>query len=443
MKIFRFKYTFQILFLIAVALIFNGNLYAQTGRVLNLKEAISIAENNNPDLRIAFFDQMKAEYRVKEAYAENLIPNISMNSTYSRSFKRQVFEIMGQRFEIGSDNTIINTFQVQEPIPVLGTPVFSGIKIAQYYEELQVENVAGIRSKIRADVKKAFYNVLLLKEVIAVNENSIINARENLRVVEARYNAGVALEFDFIRAKVKIDNILPALNQAQNNLVLAKQNLRNILGVSPLENLDVTGKFDYDSVEVWSSTEQLMERIIKNNHAIKQLNIGRLINEELVEIDEASFMPRLYVFGSITTQAQENDDKNIFKYRFFNSINAGVGLNWDLNFIKKNHKLKQSMLEVKKSEEQIRSVVDKVRLQSESILLRMEDARNRVIAQAMNVDQANRGLQLARTGFLSGVVNQIDVLDSELLVSQVQLGYVQAIYDYLVARTELEQLLEK
>jgi outer membrane protein TolC len=35
------------------------------------------------------------------------------------------------------------------------------------------------------------------------------------------------------------------------------------------------------------------------------------------------------------------------------------------------------------------------------------------------------------------------VVNAQLALSQIQLTYLQAIYDYLVARTDLEQLLEK
>jgi outer membrane protein TolC len=73
----------------------------------------------------------------------------------------------------------------------------------------------------------------------------------------------------------------------------------------------------------------------------------------------------------------------------------------------------------------------------------MEDAKNRIVSQRENVAMAERGLELANISFKSGVINQIDVFDAELLESQVRLAYVQAIFDYQNARAELEQLLEK
>jgi len=155
-----------------------GITYSQNVKTLSLHDAINLAKRNNHDYVIARLDKLKAERKVSEVYSENLVPTITLNSRYTRSFKKQTFNISGQTFEIGSDNSINTTIDVSEPIPFLGTPVMNGIKIAEYYERIQDENVSQVESKVKADVKKSFYNVLLLKEVIELNQQSIINAEE-------------------------------------------------------------------------------------------------------------------------------------------------------------------------------------------------------------------------------------------------------------------------
>ncbi len=438
----------KIIFALSVFLLFQANeAFSQNIKVVNLQEAISIAKKNNSELVIAKIDKMKAEEKVSEVYAENLIPSLSLSSQYSRALKKQFFNIdfagVTQRFAIGSDNTIQATLNVSEPIPVLGTPVFSGIRIAQIYSKMQEENVSGIETKIETDVKKAYLNVLLLKDVIDVNQKSLTNSEENLRVVESRYNAGILTEFDYLRAKVKVESIKPSLQQSKNNLILSKKVLKSAMGIKTDEDIDVTGRLTYDSAEVFGSTEALIRKITEENVAIRQLKLNRLLNDELVTVEQASFMPKIYLFGQYLLQAQEDDGKPLWRYGYNNSINVGIGLSWDLNFIKSNHREEQSLLEVKKNEEQILDVKDKLKTQAQSILLRIEDAKNRIIAQRETVVMAERGVELADISFKSGVINQIDVLDAELTLSQIRLGYLQAIYDYLTAKAELEQLLEK
>ncbi len=424
-------------------IIFVSAAYSQSVRTLTLYDAINLAKRNNSDYVIAKLDKLKAEKQVSEVYSENLVPNITFGSRYTRSFRKQTLSFAGQTFEIGSDNSITTTLDVSEPIPFLGTPVFNGIRIAEYYNRIQEENLKSVETKIKSDVKKSFYNVLLLKEVITLNQQSIDNAQENLRVVEARYRAGVALEYDYIRAKVKVETLKPQLTQSENNLEIAKQFLKNNIGLKDEQNIDVTGSLAYDSLEVWGSTDELIKKISSSNVAIRQLKLSKKINEQLVDIDYANYLPKFYVFGQWSSQANENDGRSLTGYRFYNSIVAGIGLNWNLNLFRNSYKEEQSKIEVLKSEEQIVKTKELLKTQTRSIILKIEDARNRIRSQQEIVNTAQRGYDLAVISYKSGVLNQIDVVDAELALSQVKLAYIQAIYDYLIARSELEQLLEK
>ncbi len=423
--------------------VFTGITISQNVTKLTLFDAINLAKKNNPDYVIARLDKMKADKKVSEVYSENLLPTLTLSSRYARSFRKQTINIFGQNFEIGSDNSITTTLDVSEPIPFLGTPVFNGIRIAEYYQRIQDENVKSVETKIKTDVKKSFFNVLLLKEVIKLNNQSISNAEENLRVVEARYKAGVALEYDFIRAKVKVETLRPQLTQSENNLEIAKKFLKNNIGLKDNNDVDVIGELSYDSTEVWGTTDALIKKISEENVAIRQLKLSKKINEQLADVDYANYLPKFYVFGQWSNQASENDDRSIGSYRFYNSITAGIGMSWSLNLFRNSYKEDQSLIEIKKSEETISKTKELLKTQTQSVLLKIEDAKNRIRSQQELVNTAQRGYDLALISYKSGVLNQIDVVDAEFALSQVKLAYIQAIYDYLNARSELEQLLEK
>jgi outer membrane protein TolC len=426
-----------------VIFVLSGAVYSQNVRTLTLYDAINLAKKNNSDYILAKLDKLKAEKKVSQVYSENLVPSMSLSSRYTRNFKKQTINIFGETFELGSDNSIITSFDVTQSIPFLGTPIMNGIRIAEYYEKIQDENIKRTEANVKADVKKAFYTVVLLKEVIKVNTEGITNATENLRVVEARYKAGVALEYDYIRAKVALETLTPQLSQSQNNLEIAKKNLKNAIGLKDNQDVDVTGTIAYDSTEVWGSTDDLIRSISEKNVAVRQLKLNKKINEELVDVEFANYLPKLYLFGQYLLQANEDDNRSVTLYRFNNAVLAGIGLSWNLNVFSTGYKEDQSEIEVKKSDEQILKTKELLKTQAESVLLKIEDAKNRVRVQKENVTTAERGYELANISYKSGVLNQIDVVNAQLALSQIQLTYLQAIYDYLIARTDLEQLLEK
>ncbi len=417
---------------------------SQTVKSYTLEQAISEAYNNNSELVNARYDKMKADYKVTEAWNEGLIPTVDFSFTYGRYFKKPVINIFGQNFEIGLDNQSNATLQITEPIPILGTPVFQGIKIAEYYSNLTAENLFAVKNKIRTDVKKSFLNVLLLKEIVEVNASALKNSQDNLNVVELRYKNGTATEFDYLRAKVKVETLKPNVSQAENNFQLSKKALKNTMGMKHEDEIDVIGRLSYDSLEIYEMYEdELIKKISENNVTIRQLKINKLINEELVNVDRLNFLPKLYLYGQWQNSSNENDDRSFSAYRFNNAITAGIGLNWRFNFFTNSYKKKQSELEVKKNEETIIDVKQKLKIQSQGILLRIEEAKSRIKANYETIKLAERGYELANSSFKSGVVRQIDVLDAELLLTQSRLAYLNSIYDYMTAKSDLEQLLEK
>lgn len=418
-------------------------LYAQKLKILTIEEAVAEALKNNSDIITARLEQIKAKNKVSETYNESLLPTLTLSTQYIRAFKKPVFDIFGQKYEIGTDNQITNTLSASEPIPFLGTPILQGIRIAEYYAALQAENVAAVETRVKSEVKKAFYNVLLLKEVVQINKQSLQNALSNLEVVEKKYKAGTETEFNLLRARVKVENIKPSLAQSENNLSLAKKALKNTIGLKSSDEIDVSGTLTYDSTEIIGNMDEILYKIAESNVAIRQLNISKKINDELVKIDNANFLPKLYLFGQYQLNASENDGKYFFNYRYFNVFNAGIGLSWNLNFVSNSFKKQQSLVDVKKTEEMIIDTKNKLKLSGQSIIQTMEDAKNRIIANRENIRLAEKGYDLAVTSFRNGVITQIDVLDAELILNQTRLAYVQSIYDYLKAKTELEQLLER
>jgi outer membrane protein len=433
----------KLIIFICITLIGFSNSFAQYKKSYTLGDAISEAMKNNTTLINARFDKLKATEKVSQTYNENLIPTFTLSSMYYHTYKKQIISIFGQNYEMGLDNTITHTFEASEPLPFLGTPVFSGIRIAEYYANLQKENVASVESKIKTDVKKSYYNVLFLKEVLEVNSKSLQNSIDNLTVVETRYRNGVNTEFDFLRAKVKVESTKPNVSQSESNLAISKKLFKNALGLKGNEDVDVIGILNYDSAEVMGSTDDILKKIAENNVSVRQLNISQLINKELVTIDNASYLPKLYLFAQYQFAANENNDKSLLDWRYYNIFYAGIGLKWDLNFFRNTYKKNQSVLDVKKTDETIIDVKQKLKIAGQNIISKMEDAKKRITANLETVKLAERGLELANISFKNGVINQIDVLDAELMVNQSKLAYLQAIYDYLTAKAELEELLEK
>ncbi len=246
-----------------------------------------------------------------------------------------------------------------------------------------------------------------------------------------------------MRAKVRLDNSVPDLSQSERNLEISKKILLNEIGLKNQQEIDVTGELLYDSTEVWQSTDEMISNIAKNNIEVKQLEILKNINQQLVRVDKANYLPKVFVFGQYTLFSSENDGQPILDYRFSNTLFVGFGLDWNLNLFRNSFKVKQSELEVKKNDEQLLQLKQGLKLRAESAIIALEDAKERIISRKNTLKLAERALDLANTSYQAGVINLIDVQAAELSLSESRLAFLQAIYDYQIAKAEIEKLLDQ
>ena len=96
--------------------------------------------------------------------------------------------------------------------------------------------------------------------------------------------------------------------------------------------------------------------------------------------------------------------------------------------------------------------VDQMRMQREdlerSVAMQVDVARDniqlnvkQIASSAESVGQAERAHDIMSKSFNLGAASYLDLRDSELALTRARLAYYQAIYNYLVADSDLEQLL--
>ena len=422
----------------------NSHLWSQQVQTINnVDQAINLAYKNNSSIISARLDKLQAQERVSEVYSDNLLPSVNLNSRFQRAIRKQVLDIGGQQFEVGSDNSFSNLIDVRESLPILGTPVFAAIRIADYYEQTQEQNIIKTEIDVKKKVKDAYYSSLLAKSIVDINKLTQKNSEDNFIAVEKKYKIGTATEFDYLRAKVRLDNSNPQLSEAERNYQISRKILLNEIGLKDQQDIEVQGELTYDSTEIMLTTDEIIENIAKDNIEIQQLEVLKNINKELVKVDKANYLPKLSVFAQYTLFSNENDGQPILDYRFGNTLFIGVGLDWNLNLFRNSYKVKQSEIEVKKNDEQLAQLKQGLKLRAESSIIALEDARERISSRRKTVILAERALELANASYEAGVINQIDVQAAELSLSESRLTYLQAIYDYQIAKAELEKLLQK
>jgi outer membrane protein TolC len=416
---------------------------AQEPVSLTLQQAIDVALKNNRDIATQRLEIENADAQVTEAFG-NALPTLTLNARYTRNLQKQVFYFPGQDgivrpIEVGSDNAIQGDLTLNQVL--FNSAVFTGVGTAKTYAKISRQQLRAKAADVVLAVRRAYYTAQLAGQVLQVNETLQSNAEQNMKNAQALYKAGLRAEFDAIRAEVQYANQQPVVVQARDNYAMAVDNLKLVLGYDDSHSIalaeTLTRPASLDQVE--PSVEQAKTLLEQYNATLQTLRLSNQVNKELIDINKSEYLPTLSFFGTYQQQAQAD---NFSDLEF--QPTSYVGLNLSLNLFngyKTDAKVEQARVAYEQSQLQLNQTENALKTQLESVLRRIDYARQRVTVSEQTIRQAERGYQIATVSYKAGTGTQLQINDADLALAQARLNQLNAVYDYNVALAELESLL--
>lgn len=405
--------------------------------VLTLEQALEIALSENPTVKVAEQEIEKTEYARKGAYAA-LFPQIDFSASYDRTIKKQVMYFDNQSVPVGTDNNYSLGFSAA--MPLVNAQLWKSLDISALDVELAVEQARSSKIDMVNQVKKSFFAVLLAKDSYEVFLESYHNAMENYLDIERKYNQGLIAEYDLIRADVTVKNTEPDVFQAENALALAKWQLKALMAVDLDLNIECQGELtDYETdmyTDYVSSDTNLVE-----NSSLVQMDIQTEQLQETLKMQKYEYIPTL----SLTTNYQWTSMNDNFKFKDYvwNPYSVvGVTLAVPIfsggskynNIRQTRITINQIKLQREDTERNLELAVKQYRDNMATNIKQLEAARKAV-------DQSERGYLIAQKRYDTGAGTLLEVNDAKLAMTQAKLNFNQAIYDYMVAKADLDKTL--
>lgn len=425
--------------------IFNSVPQSRQVLNLNLEKAISIALEKNSDLNIAKFNKSIADEKLSEAWGSAVFPEIKGSVNYRRALEKGVFTIetpfFSGTFPIGTDNVITANVTVDQPL--FTGALFIAVRIAQTYNKMAEKMYLSSRSQVIANVKQAYYGVLLSKEVLELSKENLELAKENLTNSEVMYSAGVISEYDLVRAKVQVQNLIPEVQSAENTFNLAKNYLLVVMGIDTEEEIEINDTLHFKPLNE-EDLRILKEQMQKNNPLISQLNLENQLRDDVVTAQFSQHIPSLYAFGNYQSEAQENDDREFSRWRYIASSNIGLNLKIPIfNGWQTSAKVEQAELDLKIAEENFKKTKLLLNNQLMETYLNLKTIKEKISAFQSTIEQAKLAYDIAEKRFKSGLGTQLELVDAMVSLTRAKVNYYSGIYDYEISSAKLDHLLGK
>jgi outer membrane protein len=128
--------------------------------------------------------------------------------------------------------------------------------------------------------------------------------------------------------------------------------------------------------------------------------------------------------------------------RFVNSLAIGIQLQVPIfSGFRRLARVEQARVGYQQALAQQEQLEELAKAELRTLIGNLREALARLEAQNRTVEQARRGYEIARARYRQGMGSQLELQDAELLLTQAEVNRLQAVYDALVARADLDRAM--
>ena len=458
--------------------------------VITLEQALEIGLSENVAVKVADMEITRTGYAKKGTYA-SLFPQIDASGSFQRTIKKQVmymdFDMSslaggmpgagsedgepslpdgteipdgvqipdgsqgegsgsdagsssdGGGFEVGRWNNW--SAGVSASMPLVNAQLWQSLKLSGLDVELAVEKARSSRLDMVTQVKNAFYATLFAKEAFEVYKQVYDNALQNLSETQRKYDAQKASEMELVRAKTTVASAIPNVYNAESSVILALWQLKAVLGVDLDMYIDVAGRLSDHAEHMFYDIHQHDSISLDRNTTMKQLAIQAEMLAQTIKLQQYATLPSLAVAFNFSLNAMTNDF-NFSEYRWTPHSFVALSLNIPI-FAggKRYNQIRQAKNQYDQVQLQTTNTERQLKIAIRQSLNTMETNMKSYYAAQDAVASAQKGYDITEASYKVGGSTLIELNDAQLALTQSRLSESQAIYNFLTAKSQLEQTL--
>jgi outer membrane protein len=406
-------------------------------RSVTLEEAIRLSARVQPAVVQAAADVRTADARRRSALGEYL-PIVSANSSASDFFSEGASRIDPITGQITSGNTTNRSLSTSFSASI---DLFTGFRRGADMRAARAGQEAADASLIDARFQQAltttnqFLDALAASQLLRVRESSVRRAEQQLKVSVAKLRAGSATRSDSLRSLVTLGTAQLDLITTQAQLAAAEANLARLIGIAGRVQAADDSAFyrvlpPVDTMELRTEAESKSPRVksAAASAAEARANVGA---------SRSSYWPSLSLSANTGWNGSRIND-----YNFQNQRQLSLGLRWTLfNGFQRELNIVQQEASQDLAEANASDAQRQVQAELITALAQLDAARQRIHITGISVAAATEDLRVQQERYRLGASTIVDLLTSQEALNQAEVDVVNARFDYLRAKAQIEALI--
>ncbi len=462
-----YKLYVLILMLFTVAVSADAIEDIKEGSTLSVDDCIELAVKNNPAVKN--YKEYINVYNARVGQSKaSYFPSIGAGAGYD-------YASTENKYISNHSNSASARIALNQLIYSFGK-VFSQVKMQKFYKisaEFDLQNAVLETSN---SVKNAYYGVLAAKADLDIQKaNVLVNERQYNRTKEF-FNEGLVSKIDLVNQEVYLSdakiNLVSAENAYQNSIIL----LNNAMSIVDAPNYQIanTETFNFKNNYAEINLLNIANTRTKSDGTIEPKDAVLTMQVEKTDIlENYKFKKYPYTLEEsvekgyknrpdlLSVQALQNAAKEALSYakkEYLPDLTGSVGYNWQNNsrystnglsvgaYLSANNiNIMDTRMKIKENKAQLEIAKNNVDLVKQNIFFEIQAAYVNMIQLEKNiplmqvkVKQTLENYELADARYDVGLGNFIELQDAKENYNNAQRDYVQTIYKYNVALTELQ-----
>jgi TolC family type I secretion outer membrane protein len=413
---------------LAVALLATPARAAAQVRAISLDDALELALRANPTMVQARSQLDVAHASRREAWG-GWLPDLSGSSSWSRN--------SSDRFDPTTQRTISAASTSYSAGLTASLELFDGFRRVAENRSATADvdaaesGVLNQRFQVILQTKQAFFNALAADDLVRVAETQIQRATEQLKIARDKLAAGSATRSDTLRGRVELGNAELAMLNAGTQRATAEANLARLTGVDGiLRAVGDSSLFE----DVALDTAELRQAALVNSPTVGQAEADARAAQAAVGVSRAQYFPSITARYNTDWSGQELGDLG-------GSWGLRVSLSWPLfNGFTRESNLARSNANRQAAYAQAEDARRLVNAQLTQRLAELAAARQRLDIGRASLAAAREDLRVQQERYRLGAATILEVLTSQVTLTQAEVDIVEARLDFLVAKAQIEAL---
>ncbi len=402
---------------------------------LDSLEQLAIKQNYSLQILEKRVAESRAQVRVARS---GLFPNVGLNPVVNR---QQFAANRPLPFDVPATRITINTYalplDVSYEIDIFGR-IRDNLQASQFDMEAVKASREDLKLAITTEVASNFFLLVSLDTEYAILERTVTTRKDNLDIVDTRFNAGLVNEIDLQRAKTELASVevqLKNILQARTEVELA---LAILCGLIPSNFSVPFTPVEYLAPDIRTESPSY---VLEHRPDVIEANLQMRAAEERMQSSRKNLLPSLFMNGQIGLTSGTFDEWFEGDSRTW-LIGGTLAIPIFEGFRRKAQlEVSQFQLAAARDELNRRELV--AFQQVENALNGLNRIREQLEAQQAFLEAAQQAATLSKSRYTKGLVTYLEVADAERLELDAERLAAQLLGQQLISTVNLIRAMGK